>query len=679
MSTSPVSPASSVSPASPVESRSSARRWLTLLLWAALLVGLPVAVTVILGRGAYQLRDYPGPQLGPITALVRGVADAAGLLTAGAITSMMFLQRVRATRSMELMQVFEATTMRRASAWWFTSSVVMVLLDGVDSLGVSPRVFLRVSDLVDLVGPNSYARAWMLSAVCAACVYVSTWVMHRWWHLVIPLVAATVGGLAPVVVGAVLVGPNHDFGSDAAIILTCLTGLFAGSTLVLTLRRLNGRAVTDSALRRWSGFGIVAGPAMIVAELVIVWFKLAGTSPVASLAGDLSIVRLLCLVVLTAMALLTRSDLRSGAADPSRWLSAASFAVVLSVAAQVAMTRFLSPQFLVESSISQAYLGFDLPQAPSPSVLLFSWRPNILFVTTAVGAAVAYALGLRRLHRQGDSWPVLRSVAWFSGCLVLVVATSSGLGHYAGADFAIHMGVHMLLNMVAPILLVLGGPLTLALRVTRPSTPPGPHEWLVGAINSPLARAMYHPIPVLIVFVGSYYGLYLTGLFEAMSRDHWAHQLMNIHFVLIGMLYYGLIIGVDRTPYQLPHVARLGYVFAAMPFHAFFGVIVMSSDRVIAYQYYSYLDPSWAGDLLRNQYIGGGIAWAGGEIPLLMVVIVLVAQWTRSDSREARRKDRHFDTGRDDEFETYNRMLQQLAARDDHAPRRVEEMSHDDR
>ena len=213
------------------------------------------------------------------------------------------------------------------------------------------------------------------------------------------------------------------------------------------------------------------------------------------------------------------------------------------------------------------------------------------------------------------------------------------------------------------LLLVLGGPVTLALRALHPSTPPGPREWIVGLIDSPLARLVYHPLAVFALFVGSYYALYLTGLFEYMSRDHWAHQVMNVHFVFVGMLYYGLVIGVDRTPFQLPHVARLGYLFAAMPFHAFFGIAVMSADRVIAFGYYSYLDMTWAGDLLQTQYLGGGIAWAGGEIPLVIVVVVLLAQWAIQDTREAKRKDRHIDSGVDAEFDAYNEMLRKLAER----------------
>jgi putative copper resistance protein D len=72
-----------------------------------------------------------------------------------------------------------------------------------------------------------------------------------------------------------------------------------------------------------------------------------------------------------------------------------------------------------------------------------------------------------------------RTVAWLSGCTVILVATSSGVGRYSMAMFSVHMGVHMLLSMLAPILLVLGGPVTLALRALPAAgvgNPPGPRE-----------------------------------------------------------------------------------------------------------------------------------------------------------------------------------------------------------
>src|SRR5690606_28468709 len=163
------------------------------------------------------------------------------------------------------------------------------------------------------------------------------------------------------------------------------------------------------------------------------------------------------------------------------------------------------------------------------------------------------------------------------------------------------------------------------------------HTWLVRATSWRGLRVIQQPLLVMLVFVGSYYALYMTDLFGDAMRFHWAHQLMNLHFLLSGYLYYGLIIGVDRVASPIPHIGKLGYVLAAMPFHAFFGVILMTSDRLVAESFYRHIGLPWA-DLRASQELAGGIAWAAGELPLMIVIVVLAVQWSRQDAREARRK-----------------------------------------
>ena len=107
-----------------------------------------------------------------------------------------------------------------------------------------------------------------------------------------------------------------------------------------------------------------------------------------------------------------------------------------------------------------------------------------------------------------------RTVAWFAGPGVVAWAGIGGLSQYAHVLFSAHMGSHMLLGMVAPILLVLGAPITLALR-----TLPGPRQ--PGEVSP---RALLTSLPALAVrarslrirlvgpalFVGSLFVLYFS-------------------------------------------------------------------------------------------------------------------------------------------------------------------------
>ncbi|MGW4985192.1 hypothetical protein [Streptomyces mirabilis] len=68
---------------------------------------------------------------------------------------------------------------------------------------------------------------------------------------------------------------------------------------------------------------------------------------------------------------------------------------------------------------------------------------------------------------------------------------------------------------------------------------------------------------------------------------------------------------------------------------------------------------------MDEQYNAGAIAWATGDIPVLITTIILSIQWVRSDQREARRIDRRIDRGDgNDPLAAYNAYLASLHARD---------------
>jgi putative copper resistance protein D len=349
---------------------------------------------------------------------------------------------------------------------------------------------------------------------------------------------------------------------------------------------------------------------------------------------------------------------RFGAVEVVLMLATVGLAVALGRSAPPA-TDAPSP------SRTEVVIGYDLTAPPTALRLLFDWRFNLLFGTAAIVLAVLYVAGVRRLRRRGDAWPVGRTVGWLCGCTALLLGTSSGIGRYGPAMFSVHMGEHMILSMLVPILLVLGAPVTLALRALPAagrSAPPGPREWVLAAVHSPPARFLTHPLVALPLFVGSYYALYFSGLFAAALPQHPAHVFMNVHFLLTGLVFFWPLVGIDPAPRRLPPVARMGILFASVPFHAFFGVALMSSDTVIGDDFYRALALPWVPDPLRDQQLGGGLAWASGEIPLLLVVIVLLVQWSRHDERSARRDDRRADAHGDADLAAYNAMLRGLAA-----------------
>ena len=642
-------------------------------LWASaaalLLVVIPVVTTIVSGAEPYEVlqRGFPGFDVAIVTTVLTVGAEVGMLLSIGARIWQLFLRDATPREAKILSQGIECAVLRWASALWMGSAAGLVVFRAVDANGLPLSRLLEPGALATLYMTGDFPRAWTISLIAALIVWCGSWFASRWTGLLIPLWASGFGLLAPVVVGQVLVGPDHDFGSDAAIIQALAATAMFGTLAVAALRVASGRLIPFVALTRIAIISAVALPVIVVTDLVIAWFKLAGTGLLDTVTGGQIISRWIALATLLGLAGIAHSSWRRGRLSADRisaLLGAATVAIAAWVAIGVAMTRIPPPQYFVPTSISQVFMGFEVPAAPAVVVLFAQWRPNVLFVALAVAAVTVYLLALRVLRRRGDAWPLGRTIAWLLGWTAIVFATSSGFGKYSAPDFGIHMIVHMSLSMLAPGLLVLGGIMTLLLRATRtdPRGPAGPHDWLTAVLHWPVLRFVYNPLVVFVAFIGSYYALYLTGVFGDFMRFHWAHQFMNLHFLIVGYLYYSLIIGVDRPPRPMPHIGKLGYVLAAMPFHAFFGIILMTSTEIIAETFYRYLDLPWA-DLPAQQYFAGGVAWAGGEIPLLIVIVILAVQWSRQDSKESRRKDRHLDSGRDDEFDAYNRMLARLTDR----------------
>src|ERR1700735_1697265 len=166
-------------------------------------------------------------------------------------------------------------------------------------------------------------------------------------------------------------------------------------------------------------------------------------------------------------------------------------------------------------------------------------------------------------------------------------------------------------------------------------------EWLLAALHSKVSRFLTNPVLAPAFFVAGFYGLYLGGLFDAAVGSHIGHVVMNVHFLVSGYLFYWVVIGVDPTPRPIPPIAKVAVVFASLPLHAFFGVVLMSMQK----------------------RLGGGIAGAAGEIPLVVVMIALLVQWSRSDQRTAKRLDRAADRDDDAELPASTPMLAELARR----------------
>ena len=289
--------------------------------------------------------------------------------------------------------------------------------------------------------------------------------------------------------------------------------------------------------------------------------------------------------------------------------------------------------------------GSQVP-APTPGRLLLSWSFNPLVTVGLLAVAIAYLQARRRLVADGVAWPARRTAYFLSGVGAIALALLSPIEAYDTALFSVHVTQHMLLTMVAAPLLALGAPVTLALRVARGRT----RRRMTRVLHSPPLKVIGHPLVAWVLFTMSLYALYFSPLFDLTLRNPLVHDLVHLHFLAAGLLFWWPLVGLDPSRWRMPHIARLLFVFLMVPFHAFLGVAIMNSGRVLAPTLESF-QRSWGPTPLADQQVGGAILWGAGDLIALGAVLGILISWASYEEkvvavREDRRLARERAAGR---------------------------------
>lgn len=254
-------------------------------------------------------------------------------------------------------------------------------------------------------------------------------------------------------------------------------------------------------------------------------------------------------------------------------------------------------------------------------------------------AGALYAAGVRRLGDKGRPWPRRRSLAAAAGLATVAVATQTGVARYDTTLLSVHMAQHVALGMVAPLLLALGAPVTLALQASGRAT----QTTLLRLLHSRPVGVATHPVSGWILFGGTLLALYFTPLLELSLRNDAVHVVVHGHLVLAGSLFLWPLVGVDPVRWRLPHGARLLAVLLAVPFHAFVGIAMLGADRPLADGFYAEVGRAWGPSVLDDQRSAAGILWASGDLLGLVVAAVVFVGWVAADERAAARADRRLD------------------------------------
>ena len=602
----------------------------------------------------------------------RLAADLAAVVTLGAlIGALAFSPTGEDGRLSEPAGRF-ARLAARTGLGWALGAAGQIVFIAADLLG-RPVTRLDTSALTNTALYVPQGRAQLIAMAAGLLIFGCGWLALRPGPLVVAL-GATVAGVVPAAyTGHAASSLDHNSATTSLAVHILFVSIWVGGLAALLLTARWQPAALPLVAGRFSTIALICFVAVAASGLFNAWLRVGSIENLAGRGyGVLLQVKLLALLVLGGIGWWHRQHTLRGIRESIgpfvRFAGVEIVIMAATVGVAVGLSRSQAPGRIRVAGLTRAdaLLGFPMPGEPSAAALLLDWRPDLLFTAGCVTAAAAYLAGVIRLGRRGVAWPLARTAYWLAGLAVVLVATGSGLARYAPVLFSAHMVAHMLSAMLAPILLVLGAPITLALRALPVSADkrfPGPREWLTAALHSRIALVVTHPVVAAVLWVGGLYVMYLTGAYEYALRNHPAHLAMYAHFILSGWLFFAILIGTDALPRRPGYPARVALLFVSLAFHAFFGVALMNTGTVIAADWFAELARPWGPDPLTDQRTGGGIAWAIGEVPAVIAAIVLFRQWIRDDEREQRRVDRAADRDGDAALAAYNAWLRENSGR----------------
>ena len=635
-------------------------------------VGLPLgagvlallALAPVLGFAAASALADPGALVRwslPVLTVAQTVLAAAtvGLLGVAAF----LVPERRSTRRRDV----AVGLAQRTAALWFGVAICLVVVTFADIAGVPLLGPGFVDQLFAFVWSVEITRVLDLHAVLVAVVLVLL-ALRRGratvaWALVVALVAVAILGLNGHAAGS---GDHENAVNSIAVHVLAATVWLGGLIAITVMRRVAGGDLLPvverfSTVAAWC-FGAIALSGLVQATLALDAWSELGTAYGLTLLAKVAV-----LALLGAAGLQQRRSmigrLRADVGDQSAFARlVVGELALLGVAAGLgaALGRSAPPaQDTSDPSIVLSLSGYPDPGPMRWADWVTAWRFDWLLLAVGIVAIAAYVAGVVRLRRRGDAWPVWQTALWVLGWLLWIWATNGAPAIWGRVTFSTHMVMHMVIAMFVPLLLVPGAPITLALRAlpARRDKTWGPREVVLELVHSRAVRVLANPVVAAGLFFLSLALFYYSPAFGLALSTHTGHMLMLAHFLLTGYLFTWVLIGTDPGPPRWSPLMLLVVLFVTVSFHAFFGVILTGQQTLLAPDFFQRIALPWLPDLMADQKAAGEIAWGTGELPTVILAIVVARQWFARDRVESARKDRQADRDGDAELAAYNEML----------------------
>lgn len=557
---------------------------------------------------------------------------------------------------------------------WLIGSVGTILFTLTNILDQPLAATFDLAVMRSFLTQVTLGQYFFFQTLISLVVLLSAKKIQRINTTILLLALSIIGIITPVFQSHAASSGSHSLAIGSLVVHVVGLALWVGGIFALLFIDSKDRII---AVPRFSVLALWSAIAVVISGSANAWVRLDFKSAWQTTYALVVIAKIVLTIALLSMGYIHRRNLSKK--PEINWVAMVRLIMVeafIMVSALVLGAWLSSNEAPVRNSEESAYTaltlaGIETPPPPTLSRILFSYEPDALMIGLLVLAVALYIKGVIVLTKRGDKWPVGRTISFALGISVIDFATSGGLGLYANFAFSYHMAAHMFLGMIAPIGIVLGAPITLALRTLpqgRTSDERGVRGSLISALHSRVGRFYTNPLIALAIFDGSLFALYFTSLFGGMMQSHVGHFFMNFHFIMAGTLFFYVVVGIDPNPRKIPYLVKIVILFAAMSIHAFFSVALMSTTTLIDQGYFASLNTPWLGDLLADQNRGGAIGWAMGEIPILLALVATFIQWMRDDSREATRIDKNTARmaamGQPDELAQYNQYLSNLAKND---------------
>ncbi|MBB5776872.1 cytochrome c oxidase assembly protein [Nonomuraea jabiensis] len=550
---------------------------------AAVAAGVVVLVVVLRFGGAIK-PEFPGlPTAGPFTEwglpLARFCFDACALGCVGTLTAALLAPASSP----------ESRSCRRAAGWWALGWALATALSYV--LTLSNLIPLPAGDLLaspDLLefGTSIPQTQALLVVLAATAVAGLTWRLPP----AVRLAVAVFGLLPPAYVGHAASAGDHDIAVSALMAHLVSVSVWVGG-LVAVLVHFRRSQELPAVLPRFSALALCCFAAVAVSGVASAWVRLSAPSDLwQSAYGQLLLAKTAALVLLGLFGWTHRRRTVAGIADRSvrRTFVRLATGEVIVMAAAVGLAIGLSrtpPPPGGGGGHGQSALEYALaPVTPGALITEVRLDPTVLILLML--PAVAYAVHARR----AASWPAGRAIVWYAGLALTALVLLGGVGSYARAMLSVHSVQHAVLTVVAPLLLCLGAPFTVAGRY----------------------RFLAHPA----VYFGAFVLLYGTPWLSWSLSGYAPHLLTELLFFGLGLLVFGVLTGAD--PGTSGDRARL--LAAVTLTHLAVGTYLLLAPPVAA-GWISLAAPSGAPGVLADQRLAGAVAML---LPLPALVLPAV-------------------------------------------------------